>query len=197
MVKCLKNLKKVFFQKARRKKNQEISLNAVVHPSAKIIVMNELNGSVKIGDGTHIKGELVTFSHGGRINIGQNCYIGENSRVWSALQITIGDRVLIAHNVNIIDNNTHPLSARSRHEHYMEIISKGFPIDNRYELKERSILIEDDVWIGMGSIVLPGCKLGRGAIVGAGSVVTKDVPPYTIVAGNPAKIIREIPENER
>ena len=197
MLKYLQNLKKVFAREGGQKKNQNISPNAVVHPSAKIIVMNEHKGSVSIGDGTHVKGELVTFAHGGRIDIGHNCYVGENSRVWSALQVTIGDRVLIAHNVNIVDNNTHPLSARSRHEHYMEIISRGFPIDNRYELKERSILIEDDVWIGMGSIVLPGCKLGRGAIVGAGSVVTKDVPPYTIVAGNTAKIIREIPENER
>jgi acetyltransferase-like isoleucine patch superfamily enzyme len=58
-------------------------------------------------------------------------------------------------------------------------------------------MISDFVWIGANVIILKGVTIGEGAIVGAGSVVTKDVPPYTIVAGNPARIIREIPENER
>ena len=52
--------------------------------------------------------------------------------------------------------------------------------------------IEDDAWIGAGAIILPGVTIHKGAIVGAGSVVTKDVPPYSIVAGNPARVIRQI-----
>ena len=61
----------------------------------------------------------------------------------------------------------------------------------------KPIVIKDKAWIGFNSIILKGVTIGEGAIVGAGSVVTKDVPPYTIVAGNPARIVREIPENER
>jgi acetyltransferase-like isoleucine patch superfamily enzyme len=56
---------------------------------------------------------------------------------------------------------------------------------------DSKVIIEDDVWIGYGSIVLSGVKIGRGSIVAAGSVVTKDIEPYSIVAGNPAKLIRK------
>jgi acetyltransferase-like isoleucine patch superfamily enzyme len=61
----------------------------------------------------------------------------------------------------------------------------------------KPVKINDRVWIGFNSIILKGVTIGEGGIVGAGSVVTKDVPPYTIVAGNPARVIREIPIDER
>ena len=64
-------------------------------------------------------------------------------------------------------------------------------------LNEIQVTIEDDVWIGCQSVILRGITVGRGAIVGAGSIVTKDVPAWTIVAGNPARVIREIPVEER
>lgn len=64
-------------------------------------------------------------------------------------------------------------------------------------VKISRLTICDKSWIGFNSILLKGITVGEGAIVGAGSVVTKDVPPWTIVAGNPAKIIREIGVNER
>ncbi|WP_366917697.1 DapH/DapD/GlmU-related protein [uncultured Pseudokineococcus sp.] len=57
-------------------------------------------------------------------------------------------------------------------------------------MPERPIVIDDDVWIGAACILLPGRRVGRGAVVGAGSVVTRDVPPYTVVAGNPAVVVR-------
>lgn len=56
----------------------------------------------------------------------------------------------------------------------------------------KGIVIEDDVWVGGGSIILPGVTIGQGSIIGAGSVVTKDVPSYTIVAGNPAQFIKKV-----
>jgi acetyltransferase-like isoleucine patch superfamily enzyme len=172
-------------------------ITTVVHSMAKIVNMRNLDEAIWVGDGTHIKGELVVFGHGGLIKMGRDCYIGEASRIWSAVEIIIGDRVLIAHSVNIFDNLTHPISADARHRHYLEIISTGFPREPSYLLNEKPISIEDDVWIGAVAIVLPGVTIGKGAIVGAGSVVTKNVPPYTIVAGNPARVIREIPLDER
>ena len=127
--------------------------------------------------------------------IGQYCYIGKDSRIWSSVNISIGDRVLISHNVNIFDNITHPLSPKARHEQFKEIISKGHP--KKIDLDEQPITISNDALIGCMSIILRGITVGEGAVVGAGSVVTKDVPPYTIVAGNPAKIIKEIPLEDR
>lgn len=178
-----------------RKKNYVCAQNAVIYSSARII--NNMAGSSAIGIGayTHVRGELLTFSHGGKISLGTYCYVGEHSHIWSAEHIEIGDRVLIAHNVNIFDSLTHPISAKKRHQQFIEIISSGHP--KPIDLESAPIQIGNDVWIGCMSVILKGITVGEGAIVGAGSVVTKNVPPYTIVAGNPAKVIREIPLDER
>jgi len=103
--------------------------------------------------------------------------------------------VLISHNVDIHDSNDHPVDPKLRHEHHKHILFVGH-VDN-IDLDEREIIIEDDVWIGFNATILKGVKIGKGAIVSACSVVTKDVPPYTIVVGNPARVIKSIkPENE-
>lgn len=172
-----------------------INKNAVIYQAARIY--NNLGNvnAIQIGAFTHIKGEILTFGHGGKITIGEYCYIGEQVKIWSAKCINIADRVLISHNVNIFDSLTHPISARKRHEHFKAIKTSGHP--KKLDLSEKPVVIESDVWIGCLSIVLPGVTIGEGAVIGAGSVVTKDVPPWTIVAGNPAQVIREIPLHER
>lgn len=68
--------------------------------------------------------------------------------------------------------------------------SVDVPMNRQGFLDDRPIVIEDDVWVGAGTIVLPGVRIGTGSIVGAGSVVTNDVPPRTVVAGNPARVVR-------
>jgi Acetyltransferase (isoleucine patch superfamily) len=127
--------------------------------------------------------------------MGEYCYVGENSKIWSGAEIKIGDRVLIGHNSSIFDSDTHPLNPRERHAQYVDIITTGHP--TRIDLREEPVLIEDDVWIGCNVVVLKGVSIGRGAVVGAGSVVTKDVRAYVIVAGNPARIVRELGPDER
>lgn len=139
---------------------------------------------IVIGSNTHIRGELMIYPHGGNIQIGDYSYVSVNTRIWSLKKIKIGDRVLIAHNCNIFDNDTHPFSAEVRHRQHMQIITSGHPRD--INLNERGVVIEDDAWIGANSIIFKGVTIGKGAIVSAGSVVRKNVPPYTVVAGNPA-----------
>ena len=168
---------------------------AVIHPMASIQNIRKHRDAIRIGANTHLKGELMTFAHGGDISIGEYCYVGEQSRIWSAARISIGDRVLISHNVNIFDSLTHPVNPRERHRHYREIITSGHP--SRIDLGEAPVCINNDVWIGCLSIVLRGVTIGEGAIVGAGSVVSNDVPPFTIVAGNPARVVRELGPDER
>ena len=160
-------------------------------------VINNLRkaDAIKIGAYTHVRGELLIFGHGGRISIGEYCYVGENTRIWSGKSIDIGDRVLISHNCNIFDNDTHPISPRERHEQFKAIISTGQP--GNISLNDKTIVIEDDVLIGANVSVLKGVRVGRGAVIGIGSLVLRDVPSYTIVAGNPAKIVREISIEER
>ena len=173
----------------------QIHKTAFLHNTARIINSRNSRESITIGAFTHVKGELLTFGHGGKITIGDYCYVGEQSNIWSALSIEIGDRVLIAHNVNIFDNLTHPINPKARHEQFKQIITSGHP--KHIDLSEGAVVLSNDVWIGCMSLVLKGVTIGEGAIVGAGSVVTKDVPPYTIVTGNPARIVREIPQQDR
>lgn len=168
---------------------------SILYPEAKILNNAGANDLISIANNSHIRGELFTFGHGGKINIGSYCYVGEWTRIWSAKEIIIKNRVMISHNVNIFDSLTHPISSTERHDHFKRIIATGHPKD--INLKEQEVYINSDVWIGCMSTILKGVTVGEGAIVGAGSVVTKNVPPWTIVAGNPAKIIREIAEHER
>ncbi len=149
----------------------------------------EAENKIKIGRDTIIRGELLVFRHGGEIGIGDHCIVGHGSRIWSSKSINIGDRVLIAHNVNIHDNVSHPLDSKERHEDFVHIVKHG--LQNNVNLKEQEIVIEDDVWIGFNATIMKGVTIGKGAIIGANTVITKDIPPYAVVVGNPARIIKQ------
>ncbi len=112
-----------------------------------------------------------------RISIGSNC--GFSGTVVSACQsISIGDRVMFGANVTVTDGDRHSLNAVQR---FMGDTGNTKPV-----------IIEDDVWIGMNSIILKGVTIGKGAIIGANSVVNKSVPPNKIAAGVPIKILKNI-----
>jgi len=172
-----------------------IGSNSILYNTATISNNQNIKENIIIGDYTHIRGELLTLGHGGNIKIGNYCYVGEGTRIWSGVSINIGDRVLISHNCNIFDNDTHPINPVQRHQQYKDIISIGQPLN--IDLKDKPIFIKNDVLIGANCIILKGVTIGEGAIIGAGSVVIKDVPAYTMVSGNPAKIIRELTVEER
>ncbi|MBB5317221.1 acyltransferase [Tunturibacter empetritectus] len=161
---------------------------AHLHPSSRVENNQAKREAIVIAARSQILGQLLVLGHGGIIKIGESCFVGEHSRIWSADSIAIGDRVLISHNVNIHDHNAHSLSAEKRRLHIIEIFSKGHPV-HLEDVASAPIVIEDDAWIGFNSTILKGVRIGRGAIVGAATVVTKDVPAYAIVAGNPAKTI--------
>ena len=168
---------------------------AKLMPSARIRNIRGDTRCIRVGENTVVAGELLVFSHGGDISIGAWCYIGEGTRIWSSGLVRIGDRVLISHNVNIFDSLTHPLNARQRHIQFKAIVQSGHPCS--IELGERPVTVGDDVWIGVNACVLRGVTIGEGAVVGAGAVVTHDIPPFTIAAGNPARVIRELTPDER
>ncbi len=168
----------------------KIGSNSSIGSSARILNASGRSDRITVGENTRIEGELFVFSHGGQLEIGDWCFIGPGSRIWSACCISIGDRVLISHNCNIIDSLTHPINANKRHLQFKEILRSGHP--RNIDLDERPVKVNDDVWIGAGATILRGVSIGCASIVGAGSVVTSDVPPHTIVAGNPARIIRTL-----
>jgi acetyltransferase-like isoleucine patch superfamily enzyme len=172
-------------------------LSARIRPSARFAwgadVTNILGDrqAIRVGQHTVVAGQLLTFGHGGDIEIGDWCFVGPGSRIWSAASIRVGHRVLISHNVNIHDNDAHPLDAAERHAQYVEIVGKGHP-RQAGNIGAAAVVIGDDAWLGFNSTVLKGVTIGTGAIVAAGSVVTGDVPPWTVVAGNPATVVRSL-----
>ena len=131
------------------------------------------------------------------IQIGDNVYIGA-SNIYCSSNIVIGNNVLISWGVKIYDHNSHSLSPEDR---IYDIrlagnnVRKGFTLTlnkNWNNVATEPIYIKDNVWIGMDATILKGVTIGENSIIAAGSVVTKDVEPNTIVGGNPAKIIKKL-----
>jgi acetyltransferase-like isoleucine patch superfamily enzyme len=178
-------------KKEYNERSATISDTAIVDDMT--IYNNQNNKSrIVIGEKSVIQGEILIFKHGGSIVIGKHCFVGKGSRIWSSKNITIGDRVLISHNVNIHDNISHPIDSELRHQDIVHIFSKG--LQESIDLREAPIIIEEDAWIGFNAIILKGIRIGKGAIIGAGAIVTKDVPDYAIVVGETAKIKRNAGE---
>ncbi|KRL07482.1 acyltransferase [Liquorilactobacillus hordei] len=171
--------------------NQKISFDDTFtfFKETSLNISSKLNGKISINSNTCVRGSLEIQRDNGNIIVGKNCYIGDHTRIWSAESIKIGNNVLIAHNCNIFDNDTHPTELHERREDANNIIFKNVRADFP-SLRVSPIIIEDDVWIGCNSLILKGVKIGKGAIIGAGSVVTKDVPPFATVVGNPAHIVK-------
>ncbi|MBO1057380.1 MAG: acyltransferase [Dolichospermum sp. JUN01] len=150
---------------------------------------------ITIGKNGLILGELAVFSYGGKIEIGEDCYIGEGTRIRSANSIKIGNEVMISDNVTIYDTDAHSLNHTLRHQEFVEVVILNNLIKDAKELDVKSapVSIEDHVWIGFNAAILKGVTIGKGAIIGASSVVTKDVEAFTVVVGNPAKVIKKLP----
>lgn len=153
----------------------------------------EKPGTIRIGDHCRIYGRLETQGNG-RITIGAHSCIYLDTVIGSVSAITIGNCVMISNHVHIYDNNNHPTDPAVRHKMCME----GFDGDAwRWTHADAApIVIEDDVWICEYAAIMKGVTIGKGSIVAAHAVVTKDVPPYTVVAGNPARVVKEIKHEE-
>lgn len=117
---------------------------------------------------------------GCNMHVGKNFYANFNLTVVDDADIYIGDYVMIAPNVTIA-TGTHPICPQLRERGY------------QYNLP---VHIGDRVWIGAGAIILPGVTIGDGSVIGAGSVVTKDIPPYVVAVGDPCRVMREISERD-
>lgn len=138
-------------------------------------------GSLSLGNDVRLSGRSCFYfmrveGLSPRITIGDRVFIGNGCTLSAAQDITVGDDVLISSGVRIHDNDGHPLDAKRRVAGESITASEARPVK-----------IEDGAWIGASAIILKGVTIGRNAVVGAGSVVTRDVAPDTIVAGNPAQ----------
>ncbi len=155
-------------------------------------LVNEYDRShLTIGERCYVMGEVILLHPEARFAMGDFCSVGKDTKIWVQSGVTIGNYVLIAHRVDIIDNNSHSLDWRDRREDAHDVFERGRKLDVS-KVAAAPIVIEDDVWIGARSTILKGVRIGRGAVVAAASVVTRDVAPFTLVGGNPARVIRQL-----
>lgn len=123
----------------------------------------------------------VHFAYGSNIYIGDKFYANFNLTIVDDTDVIIGNHVLIAPNVTI-STTGHPLDPDLRNTRQMY----SFPVE-----------IEDNVWLGSGVIINPGMTIGRNSVIGAGSIVTRNIPSNVIAVGNPCKVLREISDRDK
>jgi acetyltransferase-like isoleucine patch superfamily enzyme len=143
-------------------------------------------GRIVIGDRVRLSGKpSIGFSNrlhpDPELIIGDGTFIGHDCSLVIATAITIGKHCLLAGGVKIYDVDAHPIDAARRR------VEEPFPPEN-----SRPVIIEDDVWVGTRAMILKGVAIGARSIVGAGAVVTSDVPPDVVVAGNPARVVKRL-----
>ena len=148
------------------------------------VYLHACPGGIEIGEGTYVMHGSVLHVYNFRglphagIRIGRDSLIGELNVIRGQGGVTIGDRVYTSPMVQIVAVN-HVFQDPAR-----PFVEQGITAEG--------VRIEDDVWIGSGAVITDGVTIGRGAVVAAGAVVTKDVPPQTVVGGVPARVIRTI-----
>jgi len=168
-MKFIENLLVVFFQMFKH-------LNAFFHCAGTIAIIRRAFWKSKLanlGERSSIFSKVVIHQPE-MVSIGSDCVIAEFVHVWGGGGVVIGDNVLIA---------SHAVITSLNHDSNAKIFADT--------TVKKIVVIENNVWIGTGAVILPGVRLGAGCIVGAGAVVTKDVAPNLIVAGVPARMLRK------
>jgi acetyltransferase-like isoleucine patch superfamily enzyme len=149
----------------------------LVYGSWTLPAIENRGGRIEVGSHcTFFSGVHLEVWEGATLKIGSGTYLNRNSEVVAARSVTIGTNCKIARDVLIMDTDQHALPG--------------------CELVIEPVVVEDDVWIGARAIILKGVRLGHGSVVAAGAVVTKSVPPRSVVAGVPARVIRTLPAEE-
>jgi acetyltransferase-like isoleucine patch superfamily enzyme len=138
------------------------------------------DGELVLGEGVSFNGtvvpvELVTYASG-RIEIGNHTFINYGCSIAARASVKIGSYCHLGHYTFVMDNDQHGLVRR------MELPQSD------------PVIIEDHVWIGSKAVILSGVRIGSCAVIGAGSIVTKDIPPRCVAAGNPARVLRHLTE---
>jgi acetyltransferase-like isoleucine patch superfamily enzyme len=149
------------------------------------------------GEDCFLNAAFVFEAKTGEIRLGDRCYLGAHTSILCRDKVILGNDVTIAWNVTIYDHDSHSMDWRDRavavrlfYDRYG--MSDCFDRLDWTNVRSAPIIIHDRVWIGFGATILKGVTVGEGAIVASCSVVTQDVEPYTIVAGNPARVVRKL-----
>lgn len=157
-------------------------------------VQSSNKNNVIIGDNTFILGRILSENNG-KVIIGNNTSIRDNVSIRCSNKITIGDNVIFSFNIVVTDNNNHPINPEDR----LKMIQSGWSTDpwNLKYSESSPVKIGNNVWVGQNSFIMKGVNIGDNSIVAAATVVTKNVPENSIVAGNPGKIVKSDIQNTK
>lgn len=185
---CLRKTRIVLCQASTEEFEKETNCKGSVHVNYPVAIKG--GQYVTVGDGFFsnrgLRVECVDEYYGYKfsptLTIGQNVSIGCQCHIGCINRIEIGNHVLLGSNVLIID-----------HSHgRFDSVEKDVPWENRSLYSKGTIVIEENVWICDNVSILPDVRIGKGSVVGAGSVVTKSIPPYSLAVGNPAIVIKQL-----
>lgn len=145
--------------------------------------------ALTIAQGSVCRGLLRLNEPAARLDIGEDVYVGDDALISCSSRIEIGSGTLIGHGAQLFDNDSHPVDPTERARQWRRIrYGERLP----FTVGEAPVTIGQRVWIGMNAVILKGVTIGDGAVVAAGAVVTRDVPPLTVVGGNPARVLRTL-----
>jgi acetyltransferase-like isoleucine patch superfamily enzyme len=145
-----------------------------------------------IGDYSVIHADISFEEKGGNIKIGSRTFIGRSNLICYR-SVTIGDDVIMSWGITVVDHDSHCIEWEKRRTDVSDWIRGR---KNWKDVSNAPVVISDKAWIGFNVSVLKGVTIGEGAVVGACSVVTRDVPAYCLVVGNPAKVVRQLVRKE-
>lgn len=188
MLENLRKIRKKLIEKQLKKSMFFSVSESSVLDVSRVRVSRYSGCKLTIGNKSMVSGSLVYEKDNANIVIGHNTFIG-GCTVSCAYNVEIGHNVQIAWGGIIFDHSSHSLDYLERRRDLPQTFDGKKTWDNVFISSTR---IEDDVWIGANSIILAGVALGRGVVVGAGSVVTRSFPEMVFVAGNPARIVRSL-----
>ena len=183
----------IWYNARKQFKRCQAGKNVKFSSRAKIFLQDGATFSqVILDDDVWLYGRIILQSQG-FCKIGKHVKIGNSTTIQCVNKVEIGDYTIIADNVVITDNNNHPISPTYRKEWALNYSDSSLSLWKHSVSKPT--IIEQNVWVGANSRICKGVRIGEGSIIAASSIVTKDVPPFCIVAGNPARIVKNL-QNE-
>jgi acetyltransferase-like isoleucine patch superfamily enzyme len=190
---------KIFYNWIRNRKLRHIVKNgnffvskSAIIDNCEVVIARPVKGklNLRVGDNSNVSCKFVILNPSATITVGNRVFIGADTLIFCYEDIVIEDDVMISWGCTVTDTNAHSISSLERLQDVLDW-NKGEQYKNWAVVKHLPTIIKKQSWVGFNSTILKGVEIGEGAIVAAASVVTKSVNPYTIVAGNPAKYIKD------